>query len=198
MTQKELAEQIGISDKTISKWECGNSIPDMSYLESLCSSLDITVNELLSGEMLSEQSYSKKAEENIMALMKENETNKKRSMLQIVFGIILAGFAFVLMFSSLGLQSVINYLDLPSLILLALFSLAGFLISGKHGKDEILEFIQKTIIPIGVLICLFEVVVLLHILTEPSLMGPSLAVCILVPLYSVAVYVMVTFIKERK
>ena len=56
MTQKELAEQIGVSDKTISKWECGNSIPDISYLDALCNSLDVSVNELLSGERLSKES----------------------------------------------------------------------------------------------------------------------------------------------
>ena len=76
LPQKELAEKIGVSDKTISKWECGNSIPDTTYLESLCNSLDISVNELLSGQCLSDESYSEKAEENIMALMKENESNK--------------------------------------------------------------------------------------------------------------------------
>ncbi|MBO5371181.1 MAG: helix-turn-helix domain-containing protein [Lachnospiraceae bacterium] len=198
MTQKELAEQVGISDKTISKWECGNSIPDISYLEALCNSLDITVNELLSGEKLSEQSYSEKAEENIMALMKENEIHKKGNLLQMIFGIVLAGCAFILMFASMGVYQITNFLDFPSLILIVLFLVAGILISGKRSKDEILDFIQKTIIPIGALICLVEVIVLLHILTEPSLIGPNLAVCILVPLYCVAMYVVVIFIKERK
>ena len=86
MTQKELAEKIGISDKTVSKWECGNSIPDISYLEALCDSLDIKVNELLSGERLTDGSYSEKAEENIMALIKENESSKKGSRLQLLLG----------------------------------------------------------------------------------------------------------------
>ena len=51
LTQKELAEQIGISDKTVSKWETGNGMPDIAYLSPLCEVLDINVNELLSGEM---------------------------------------------------------------------------------------------------------------------------------------------------
>ena len=50
LTQKELAEQIGISDKTVSKWETGNGMPDIAYLSPLCEVLDINVNELLSGE----------------------------------------------------------------------------------------------------------------------------------------------------
>ena len=52
MTQKELAEQIGVSDKTISRWETGNGLPDMAYLTPLCDFLGVSVNELLSGEKL--------------------------------------------------------------------------------------------------------------------------------------------------
>ena len=51
-TQKDLGDRIGVSDKTISKWENGNSIPDTSILNELCATLDINVNELLSGEKL--------------------------------------------------------------------------------------------------------------------------------------------------
>ena len=78
MTQKELAEIIGMSDKTISKWESGNSLPDTSVLVSLCKALDISVNELLSCEKIPPEDYSKKAEENIMTLMKENEEQKNK------------------------------------------------------------------------------------------------------------------------
>ena len=53
-TQKILSEKLGISDKTISKWERGNGFPEVSLLIPLCSELDITVNELLSGERVSE------------------------------------------------------------------------------------------------------------------------------------------------
>ena len=52
LTQKELADKIGVSDKTISKWETGKSLPDISYYETLCDALNIKVNELLSGEYL--------------------------------------------------------------------------------------------------------------------------------------------------
>ena len=66
MTQKELADKLGISDKTVSKWETGKGMPDMDFLIPLCSALDINVNELLSGEKLSLTNYSEKAEENMM------------------------------------------------------------------------------------------------------------------------------------
>lgn len=48
LTQKDLGDRIGVSDKTISKWENGNSVPDTSILNELCASLDINVNELFS------------------------------------------------------------------------------------------------------------------------------------------------------
>ena len=61
LTQKQLAEQIGVSDKTISKWECGNGLPEMSSIPVLCEALGINMNELLSGERLAEEVYSKKS-----------------------------------------------------------------------------------------------------------------------------------------
>lgn len=197
MTQRELAEKIGISDKTISKWECGNSMPDISYLESLCNSLDITVNELLSGEQLSEQSYSEKAEENIMALMKENEINKKGGLLQILLGIALGCLAIVLM-TGIGGVTLGYFIDLPALVLLMLLCVASILISGKKSKFEIIGILQKVLIPSSVLIALFEVVIVLIKVDDISTIGPNLAVCILTPLYALVVYLIVTLMKERK
>ena len=75
MTQGELAERLSVSNKTISKWERGNGFPEVSLLIPLCSELDITVNELLSGERVSEEQYRKKAEENMVNLVKEAQEN---------------------------------------------------------------------------------------------------------------------------
>lgn len=63
MTQKQLGEALGVSDKAVSKWECGKGLPDISTMVSLCELLEINVNELLSGEDLAEDAYSRKAEE---------------------------------------------------------------------------------------------------------------------------------------
>lgn len=87
-TQKILSEKLGISDKTISKWERGNGFPEVSLLISLCSELDITVNELLSGERVSEEQYRKKAEENMVNLVKEAQENKKKIILSVMVGIL--------------------------------------------------------------------------------------------------------------
>lgn len=73
LTQSELAEMLNISNKTISKWECGNGMPELSLLIPLCQILKINLNELFSGEKLTNSNYLEKAEENIYALIKESE-----------------------------------------------------------------------------------------------------------------------------
>lgn len=88
ITQRQVAEILSISDKTVSKWECGKGLPEVSLMLPLCETLGITVNELLTGERVSETDYKKKAEENMMKLMKENEENKKRMALSVICGVI--------------------------------------------------------------------------------------------------------------
>ena len=87
-TQKQLSELLGISDKTISKWERGNGFPEASLLLPLCNELEITVNELLTGERISKQSYKEKAEENMVNLIKEKEENKQKILLTTIIGVI--------------------------------------------------------------------------------------------------------------
>ncbi|MCD8326563.1 MAG: helix-turn-helix domain-containing protein [Lachnospiraceae bacterium] len=96
-TQRQLAELLDISDKTISKWETGNGFPEISLLLPLCNELDINVNELLSGGRLSEADYKQKAEENMVNMMKEKEANRKNyrliniveGMSAVVFGVLM-------------------------------------------------------------------------------------------------------------
>ena len=88
MTQQQLAEKLCVSDKTISKWERGNGFPEVSLLLPLCNELEITVNELLSGERVSEEDYLKKAEENMVNMIKEREENKKKLIPTIITGLI--------------------------------------------------------------------------------------------------------------
>ena len=88
LTQRQLADALSISDKTISKWECGKGLPEVSLMLPLCNALEITVNDLLSGEKISKADYQRKAEGNMMNLMKENEENRKRMALSIITSII--------------------------------------------------------------------------------------------------------------
>lgn len=77
-TQRQLADILGISDKTISKWEMGNGLPEVSLMIPLCVALKINVNELLSDERLTDSKYKHKTEENIMNLIVEREESKKK------------------------------------------------------------------------------------------------------------------------
>lgn len=196
LTQKELAEQVGISDKTISKWENGNSIPDTSMLLPLCQVLNITVNELLSGEKISPENYPVKAEENIMYLIKENEITKKSTILSRAVGIITVCIALVL-FQILyaGIDFPLrNFFDLQSLIFVTLLELGIVLVSGVRTKEKILHVISKTIIPVGVMISLICAICMLSQLDDPSVIGVQLSVILIAILYSVVVKIVVEII----
>lgn len=88
LTQQQLSDILGISNKTISKWECGNGFPEISLLLPLCEALEISVNELLSGERLAEADYRRKAEENMVNIIREKEENKKKLWLTFLVGMI--------------------------------------------------------------------------------------------------------------
>ena len=81
LTQAVLAEKLGISDRAVSKWENGKSMPDSGIMLELCELLKINVNELLSGEKIMVESYDKHAEENLLAMRKEVE-EKNRQLLK--------------------------------------------------------------------------------------------------------------------
>ena len=119
MTQQQLADAIGVSNKTISKWECGKGLPDVSLMLPLCTALDITVNDLLSGERVSATDYQQKAEGNMMNLMKENEENRKKMALSIITGVIT-------IIAVCALIVIASFLDLPVIvrIILVVFSVA--------------------------------------------------------------------------
>ncbi len=84
MTQRELADRLYISDKTVSKWETGKGLPEVSLMLPLCEVLEITANELLTGERIVDSEYKKYAEEIIMDLVKEKEESKKNIWLSVI------------------------------------------------------------------------------------------------------------------
>ena len=77
LTQSQLAEKLGITDKSISRWENGHTMPDYSLLDDLCKELSITVNELLSGERIKKDDYMNKSEENLINLRRQIDERKK-------------------------------------------------------------------------------------------------------------------------
>ena len=99
LTQEQLSEKLGISDRAVSKWERGLCLPDASIMLPLCEILGINVNELLSGEMINNKDYNKKAEENLLEMAKkEEEQNKKMLMYEYVIGFMSSITFFILVF----------------------------------------------------------------------------------------------------
>ena len=87
LTQMQLAEKLNITDRAISKWENGKSMPDSSIMLELCNELKISVNELLSGEMIEMKDYNQIAEKNLLEMAKKEEVqNKKMMFYEIVIG----------------------------------------------------------------------------------------------------------------
>lgn len=113
LTQRQLADMLSISDKTISKWECGKGLPEVSLMLPLCAALNITVNDLLSGEKVSSMEYQKKAEGNMISLMKENEENRRRMALSIITGAIT-------IIAVCALIALASFMDLPAIVRISL------------------------------------------------------------------------------
>ncbi len=141
MTQKQLGEALGISDKAISKWECGKGLPDISIMMPLCELLEINVNELLSGEHLTEDAYSRKAEENMMNLIQETENQKKENTrgnilrtVTWVMGNILILLMLIMTSASQANFPIAFYLDMPSLIAMLFYLYLTLFFTG-HTKD---------------------------------------------------------------
>ncbi len=103
LTQFQLAEKLSITDRAVSKWETGRSMPDSSIMLSLCEVLDMEVNELLNGEEIKDNDLDKKQKELILELVKEKENSDKK-LLAIEFAvgilsvIVLLGFTFIAAF----------------------------------------------------------------------------------------------------
>ena len=88
LTQKQLGEELLISDKTVSKWETGKGMPEVSLMLPLCEKLGINVNELLMGERIPDEDYKKKAEENIMNIMREKEESIRKIIISAIAAVI--------------------------------------------------------------------------------------------------------------
>ena len=137
LTQKELADKLHLSNRTISKWECGKGIPDSSVMVELCAALGISVNELLSGEKLSGENYISKADENVIALITEPEQSYKKERLSalrsIALGLILFLFIiFSVFLNVMGATQILTYFDLPSILSVIGCICISLLICGLH------------------------------------------------------------------
>ena len=99
LTQMQLAEKLNITDRAISKWENGKGMPDSSIMLDLCNELKISVNELLSGEVIKMDAYNEKLEQNLIDIVKQKEESDKRLLtMEIVIGVLISIVLFALIF----------------------------------------------------------------------------------------------------
>ena len=89
LTQMQLAENLGITDRAISKWETGKSLPDASIMLMLCEILGITVNDLLCGEIISMDNYNKELESNLLEMIEQKQKSDRRLLTaELIIGIV--------------------------------------------------------------------------------------------------------------
>ena len=159
MTQRELAERIGVSDKTVSKWETGRGLPEISIMQVLCAELGISINELLSGERLDDASYRERAEENMAALLKPSGVR------ELLFHIILSTVPFVtgLMTFPLAAEKIVPPEIIPVILFCCILFVVGNFAAGfTYGiiKKRSRISLMLSLIYNGILLC-----VLIFVLT---------------------------------
>ena len=101
MTQSELGEKLGVTEKSISNWENGRNMPDLSLFKPLCEELNISLNDLMSGEKVKEKEYREKLEENIINTI--DYSNKKIESRNIFIGLILIVFGVLISITAVGI-----------------------------------------------------------------------------------------------
>lgn len=227
LTQKQLADELGVSDKTISKWENGRGMPDTSLMVDLCSVLGININELLSGERLSEDAYNGKAEDNMVKLIKDNENARRDgagSALGTIIGIILLClYIYAIAFISGGSEQIIWFLDAPSLlvvvgILLITLGTSGhfsrffrsfklIFSSKQYSPEELQNLSEKSEYTVGLAIrvallsgalgSLIGIIIMLHILSDPASIAPSISVALLTLFFATLIALFLCVIKGK-
>lgn len=101
LTQEQLAEKLGVTDKSISRWENGKTMPDISLFKPLCNELGITINDLLSGEKIGKANYQERFEENIINTI--DYTNKKIENKNNYIGLILIAFGVLMAITAVAI-----------------------------------------------------------------------------------------------
>ena len=107
LTQAQLAEQLHITDRAVSKWETGKSLPDSSIMLTLCDVLEISVNDLLSGERVNAEQYNKEMEQNLLEVIHEKEQADKFLLSMEIFA------GGVCLFTMLAFTLVASYVAMP-------------------------------------------------------------------------------------
>lgn len=223
LTQLQFAELVGVSNKTVSKWETGLRMPDVAILQNVCDVLKITVNELLAGEEFSEYSekeYMKKAEDNVIGLMQEvNEIKETKwsGLLGILCSIPIMVCAMILtMVHVVGEGNIVYFLNIPTIFYMAVLFLFILGVTGafpkyiagykclfnirKYNENEMnkiictLEYVRKLIWVIGLFIVMANVMAISLNYTHLEVIGPFLASAVAAPFYTIIIEFIHSFV----
>ena len=132
LTQEQLAEKLGVSNKTISKWENGKCMPDYSIVKILCDELEITVAELMAGEASGEKSIHTYDEQQIMDLLKRTQILEKQKNLLFGVSLIVMGIAMQALSNTLGGSGVKDFFSGLLLGISIAEMMAGVFLVGKN------------------------------------------------------------------
>lgn len=129
LTQMQLAEKLNITDRAVSKWENGKAMPDSSIMLELCDELKISVNDLLSGEVVIMDNYNEKLENNLLEMVKEKEEADKRL---LTFEIVIGVLSSIILFSLLFVASFVQMEEWLR-ILLIIIGFVPFLVGATYA-----------------------------------------------------------------
>lgn len=193
LTQVQLAEKLNITDRAVSKWETGKSMPDSSIMLELCEILGITVNELLSGERIEMNSnYEEKVSENLIEFKRKDENNlKKNTVISIVYSITMIIAALVCCICDIATSGTVSWskITLASILFAWVISFPLILL-GKKGilvsLISITVFIFPYLVVLGLAVDNRAVMVIGAVMATISL------------LFMWAVYLLFRKFKDRK
>lgn len=129
LTQSELAEKLNVTDRSVSNWENGKCMPDISLFNPLCSILDITINEFLSGEEIENKDYQKKLEENIINTINYNNKKNLLPVILLIFGITLTIFSLTMFNPDSSLSGAYTIIGL-------VIAITGFNMTKSFSKNK--------------------------------------------------------------
>lgn len=192
MTQAQLAEKLNITDRAVSKWETGKCMPDSSIMLELCNILDVTVNELLSGERIEMNRYEEKVSENLIELKRKDENNMSRNtIISVIYTIMMVISILVCCICDIAISGTLTWsLITLSSILVAWMASFPVILLGKRG-------ILVAMIAISILILPFMYILSALIkVKEVFTMGSIMSVIALAFLW--IIYFLYAHLKERK
>lgn len=192
LTQAQLAEKLNITDRAVSKWETGKCMPDSSIMLELCNILDITVNELLSGERIEMNDYEEKVNENLIEFKKKDENNmNKNAIISTIYTITMVIGILVCCICDIAVSGTLTWSFIVfSCILVTWIASFPVILLGKKG-------VLVAMIAISILIVPFMYVLSILIkVNEVFRIGTIISIISLVFLWMV--YVLYYRLKERK